>query len=166
MPLSFRVNITVPKIMFKDKKWVDNIADIMKDKAAPRLKELFRGTTFGWSEHPSFRQKLTRRAASLSMEVYTTDANYGLINAGSPPHRIPKTGSTYMRFRPGYRSATKAGSLISNRAYRSGPYYTAFVITNHPGFEPRKFNELVGKEYEPDFRKDVQEAINNAAINR
>jgi hypothetical protein len=165
MPLSIRVNVTVPKIMFKDKKWVDNVADIMKDKAAPRLKELFRGTTYGWSEHPSFRQTLTRRAASLSMEVYTTDANYGLINAGSPPHPIPARQGGILRFRPGYRSATKAGSLISNRAYRSGPYVTAMSVA-HPGFEPRRFDELVAKEYEPDFRRDVQEAINNAAINR
>lgn len=159
--VSISVKVIVPKNKFKDKKWVEGVADAMKTKTAPKLKALFRKSTFGWSKHPSFRQTLTRRAFSLSMEVYTDDEKYGLLNAGSPRHDIPaKKG--FLRFRPGYRSATTPGQLQSRRAYRSGKYVGAGRV-DHPGFEARKFDELVAKEYAPQFRDDIQDGINKVA---
>lgn len=162
MSFSISLKVTVPKRLFKDKGWVDEISSNLKNRTAPTLKKLFGQTTYGWSNHPSFRQTLTRRASSLSMAVYTEDSIYGLVNAGSPKHRIPKTGTILMSYKPGYRSATRPGTLMSRRAYRSGKQRAAMVI-NHPGFKPRKFDELVAKEYDPIFRKDVQDAINRVA---
>lgn len=163
--VSIRVKVIVPKVQFKDKRWVEEIADTLKNKAAPTLKTLFRGTTFGWSHHPSFRQKLIRRASSLSMEVYTEDDIYRLVNEGSPPHYIPKSGTTFMSFRPGYKAATRPGSLVSGRAYRSGKQVGAYRISRdkpHPGFEPRVFDEQVARAYEPILKRDVQAALKRA----
>lgn len=159
--VSISVKVTVPKSKFKDKGWVAGVSSALVKKTAPTLKRLFRSSTFGWSKHPSFRQHLTRRASYLAMEVYTEDEKYRLVNAGAKPHIItPKRG--FLRFRPGYRSATTPGRLQSRRAYRSGKSISARQV-NHPGFAPRKFDELVAKEYEPHFREDIQDALNTTA---
>lgn len=161
--VSININVSVPKKLFLDADFVNEITEIMKKEVAPDLKHLFRGTTNGWSEKPSWRQKLTQRSSEISMEVWTEDDKYGLVNAGSPRHDIPAKPGGLLRFRRGYRSATTAGSLISRRAYRSGKYEYATIIKNHPGFAPRKFDELVSQEYDPKFRESVQKAIENAS---
>lgn len=161
--VSIRIKLTLPKTNFKDKGWVDAVSNALKQKSSPKMKELFRKSTFGWSSKPSFRQELKRATYRLSMEVYTQDALYGLINAGSPKHDIPARSGGWLRFRPGYRSATTAGSLQSRRAYRSGPYWKARIIKPHPGFKARKFDELVAEEYGKEFPNDIQDAINTAA---
>lgn len=160
--VSIRVSVTIPKWKFKDKKWVQGVADALVKKTAPHLKVLFRKSTYGWSKHPSFKQHLTRHAHELAMEVYTEDEKYGLVNAGSPKHVIGAARYGFLRFKPGYRSATTPGQLQSRRAFRSGKHVTSYGV-NHPGFEARKFDELVAKEYEPQFRSDIQDALNRAA---
>lgn len=153
----------VPKVLFLDAKFVDEIADIMKKETAPTLKRLFRQTTYGWTNHPSWKQHLAYRKDEISMEVWTDDSKYGLINAGSPKHSIDTKFFRYpMRFRKGYRASTHPGQLQSRKAYRSAPWWTARHV-DHPGFDPRKFDELVAETYSPSFRKDVQQAIDNAA---
>ena len=160
--VSININVSVPKKLFLDADFVNEITEIMKNEVAPDLKHLFRGTTNGWSEKPSWRQKLTQRSSEISMEVWTEDEKYGLVNAGSPPHTITPRNGGFLRFRPGYRSATTAGSIISRRAYRSGNPVTASIV-KHPGFTPRRFDELISREYDPKFRESVQKAIENAA---
>lgn len=157
------ISVSLPKKRFSDKKWADGIASALKKKTAPRLKALFRQSTYGWSNHPSFRQKLTRTADYISMEVYTNDINYALVNAGSPPHHILPRKSGFMRFKPGYRAATTPGSLQSRRAYRSGKFISPVWSVSHPGFAPRKFDELVAKEYSRDFAKDILSGLWEAA---
>lgn len=160
--VSININVSVPKKLFLDADFVNEITEIMKNEVAPDLKHLFRGTTNGWSEKPSWRQKLTKRSSEISMEVWTEDKIYGLVNAGSPPHTITPRNGGFLRFRPGYRSATTAGSIISRRVYRSGNPVTASSV-KHPGFVPRRFDELISREYDPKFRESVQKAVENAA---
>lgn len=160
--VSININVSVPKKLFLDVDFVNEITEIMKKEVAPDLKHLFRGTTNGWSEKPSWRQKLTQRSSEISMEVWTEDEKYGLVNAGSPAHTITPRKGGFLRFKPGYRSATTAGSLISRRAYRSGNPVTTMSV-KHPGFEPRRFDELISQEYDPKFRESVQKAVENAA---
>jgi len=158
-----QIKVTIPKAKFADKQWVERIADTMKNKTAPELKKVFRGTVFGWSEKPSFQQKLERRATSISMTVYTNNKIYSLVNAGSPEHPITsKRGGFMLHFKKGYRASTKPGSLVSSRKYRSLPWWTAQTV-NHPGFTPRKFDELIAKGYDPKFREDMQDAFAKAS---
>lgn len=157
-----QISVTLPKKLFQNKEWVEAMADSMKHNTAPTLKKLFRQSVYGWSDKPSFRQKFTRHAAELSMEVYTENDIYGLVNAGSPRHWIPKSGTTFQRFRKGYRPATRPGSLQSGRKYRSQPWWTAYRV-DHPGFQARKFDELVAKEYEPQFRREITQSFATAA---
>lgn len=163
--VEIRIQVTLPKQKFADKKWVDAIVNVLERKTAPKLKEYFRDTVYGWSaaKKPSFRQKLTRSHQSLSMLVYTDSEIYALVNEGSPRHYITPRGPYPMRFRKGYRPSTTPGVMKSRRAYRSKPWWTARLV-DHPGFEARNFDELIAQTYEPQFIEDIQDAVNGAAV--
>lgn len=161
--VSIRISVTVPKTAFKDKGWVEGVRRALITKSAPTMKSLFRKSTVGWSRRPSFGQSLTQQSSKIAMEVYTNDRLYALINEGAPRHDIPAKPGGWLRFRSGYRSSTTPGQLQSRRACRSGPYWKARIITDHPGFEPRKFDELVAEEYGPQFINDMQDALNDVA---
>lgn len=160
-----QINVSIPKVEYARKKWLDAIATTQRQKALPELKKLFKKTVYGWSEKPGFGWSQTKSASEISLRVYPTGPAadvWNLINEGSPPHRIPKSGTTYMRFRTGYRAATKPGTLQSGRKYRSGRYRVAYTV-NHPGFTARKFTELIAEEYANNFAMDMQEAVNEVA---
>jgi hypothetical protein len=163
--VSISITVTTPERKFGNKGWLDEIARTQRQTAVPRLKKLFQKTVFGWSEKPDFGWVQQRTADTISITMYPQGqaANiWNLVNAGSPRHRIPKSGTTFMKFRPGYRAATTPGSLMSRRAYRSGKYETHFVVS-HPGFEPRDFISQIASEYENPFMGDMQEAISSVA---
>lgn len=161
-----QINVSIPKVEYARKKWLDAIATTQRQKALPELKKLFKKTVYGWSEKPDFGWSQTKSAGEISLRVYPTGPAsdvWNLVNEGSPPHRIPKSGATYMRFRTGYRAATKPGTLQSGRKYRSGPYTVAYKITEHPGFLARKFTELIAEEYANNFAMEMQGAISETA---
>lgn len=139
----------------------------MRNKSARELKQMFQDTVFGWSQKPYFAAKFGGGVSELSLEIIPTGPEaetYVLVNAGSPPHTIiPRRPGGRLRFRPGYRASTAPGVLKSRRAYRSGAQVVARIV-NHPGFEPREFPKAIKEEYTPTFEKDMQDAMNRAAM--
>lgn len=162
--VSIRVEVLLPKGKFATKGWLDEIARVQRRTSVPRLRKLFQKTVFGWSKKPDFGWAQRRSADAMSITMYPQGIyadKWELVNAGSPPHTIrPKKG--FLRFRPGYRSATTPGQLQSRRAYRSGKYIGVRKV-DHPGFEARKFDELIAQEYENPYMNEMQDAINNTA---
>lgn len=164
--VSISITVTLPERRFGNKGWLNDIAKTQRQTTVPRLKKLFQKTVFGWSNKPDFGWSQQRTADTISITMYPTGQyadKWNLVNAGSPRHRIPKSGTTYMRFRPGYRAATTPGSLVSRRAYRSGKYETHFVIADHPGFEARDFISQIAEEYNNPFMGEMQEVFNSVA---
>lgn len=163
--VSISVKVSLPKTKFANKKWLDEIARVQRQTSVPRLKKLFVQTTFGWSKKPEFGWVQRRSSDEMSITMYPQGQHadiWELVNAGSPSHAIyPKKGG-FLRFRPGYRAATRPGSLQSRRAYRSGKFVGAGKV-NHPGFEARKFTELIAEEYTNPFVSDMQDALNKTA---
>ncbi len=161
---SIKVSVILPKKPFATKKWLDEIARVQRQTSVPRLKKLFQKTVFGWSRKPDFGWAQQRSSDSMSIAMYPSGQHadkWELVNAGAPAHFIkPKRG--FLRFRPGYRSATTPGQLQSRRAYRSGAYVGSRGV-NHPGFAARKFDELIAQEYENPFIGDMQDALDSVA---
>jgi len=159
------IKVTLPKVEFARKKWLDSIASKQRAKALPKLRELFKKTTFGWSTKPDFGWSQKKTSSEITINVYPRGEGsdiWNLLNEGSPRHRIPKTGFTRMVYRPGYKAATRPGSLQSGRKYRSGKPRVAYSV-NHPGFAARKFTELIAEEYAKEFAMDMQEAVTEVA---
>jgi hypothetical protein len=167
MAFNIRIKLTLPKDgVFRNKKWKDEIMRAMKWNSIPELKGLFEKTVFGWSEKPRFKADSFWNGDEAIVEVYPSGPaaeTWKLVSAGSPPHPIPARPGGLLRFRPGYRAATSPGQLMSRRAYRSGPYVTAKIIPQHPGFQPRNFPDLIETEFYHTFVDQMQNAFNKAA---
>lgn len=160
------INVSIPKVSFARKKWLDAIASKQRAKSLPILKKLFKETVNGWSQKPDFGWVQTKSADEISIRVYPTGPYsdvWNLVNEGSPPHIItPKKVGGILAFKPGYRSSTKPGQLRSGRKYRSGKMRFAKSV-NHPGFEGRKFTEMISQIFAEDYAMDMQEAVTEVA---
>ena len=161
------IKVDLPKVDFAKKKWLDKIATAQRKESVSQLRALFNKTVYGWSTKPRMGYVQTKSASEITLRVYPTGPGsdiWNLLNVGSPRHYIyPKRPGGTLRFRTGYRAATTPGSIQSRRKYRSGPTVTARVV-NHPGFEPRKFTELMAEEYANRYAMDMQAAVNEAAF--
>lgn len=158
--MNIRINVIVPKKPLFDKaRFLSEVKSVMHKKTAPELRVIFKGTTEGWKDQPDFQEHHFQSGDTIGVQVYTRHNIYGLVNAGSPPHRIAARQGGRLAFQWGYISATKPGSLKSYRAIRAGSFIHTPVIRRHPGFEARKFDEQIAEEYRATFEQDVQQAV-------
>lgn len=164
MSFSVNIKVTLPQRKFAQKKWLDAIASKQRAQSLPILRRLFQQTVFGWSQKPDFSWAQIKTADEITLRMFPSGPGadkWALLNAGSPQHDIlPR--KRFLSFRPGYRAATRPGSLQSSRAYRSGKATMASIV-HHPGFEARRFTELIVEEYANRYTRDMQEAITEVA---
>jgi len=128
MMVSISMKVTVPDEIINSAAMRSQIEEALRRKTGPDIRKNFAKTVDGWKHKPSWSTMLTNRSDYLSVSVWASGPNknqYGLVNAGSPPHEIrPKSGGM-LRFQPGYRAATKPGRLMSQSSQRSGPHISA-----------------------------------------
>lgn len=164
--VNISVTVSLPKVKFATKKWVEEIARSQRQHSVPALRSLFQQTVKGWSQKPSFGWSQIRTSDEMIISMYPTGPGadtWNLLDSGSPPHYIkPKRVGGKLKFQPGYRASTSPGSLISKRKYRSGKVIYEDGV-NHPGFKARNFTETIADEYYKKFSADMQEAINTIA---
>ena len=165
MAFSVSLTVTLPKQKFGNKKWLDELARTQRQTSVPRLRKLFEKTVYGWSRKPTFGWVQRRSSGEMSIMMYPQgqyEDIWKLVSSGAPAHVIKPKGRGELSFRPGYRSATRPGTLMSRRAYRSGKQVAARIV-HHPGFEARNFPELIAEEYTNPYITEMQEAINRVA---
>ena len=156
------VKAILPKKKFGNKRWIEGIAEVQRNRTVRELKRLFNQTVFGWSEKPTWGYTQQKTADTVSVVVYPQGPAaeiYNLVSRGARPHRINAQPGSILSFRPGYRPATRPGTIMGRRAYRSGRPVGARYV-NHPGFEPRNFAQTVAEHYDAtEFANDMQTAI-------
>ena len=163
--VSISVKVDIPKKPFTTKKWLDEIARQQRRTSVPRLKKLFEQTVFGWSKKPDFGWVQQRTTDQMSITMYPKGEAadvWILVNDGARAHPITARSGGIMTFQKGYRPSTTPGSLMSSRKYLSNPVWQAMVVA-HPGFEPRRFTEVIAKAYTNPFIMDMQVAVNSVA---
>lgn len=161
-----RISIKLPDpSKFSSQRFIDAIEKAQQDKIVPALKNLFRQTVEGWQNPPEFMSEKIRTPNSIGVRVFAGGPNaekYALVVKGSPRHPIYPKNRGLLYFRPGYVPSTKP-RVLSSRAYsRSGDYVSASKV-DHPGFEAREFDQVIGEQHKPDFERDMQDAINDEA---
>lgn len=162
MAVKISVTVTVPDSLLDDSRVRDEIERVLRTQTGPDLKRQFSRTTEGWDNKPSFEQRFANRTDYLSVTVYTTQEQYSIVNAGSPPHTISPRRGGMLRFQPGYRAATRPRIIGSRAKQRSGSIISARGVS-HPGFEAREFDETIAEFIAPRFEEDVQHAISRAS---
>jgi len=166
--VDFTIKVTVPKEVMNSSQMRGQITQTLRNKTAPDLQRMFKGTVNGWADKPSFLQKFRDSQSYMSATVYVSPNNSGgetymLVNAGSRPHTIRPRRARMLRFQPGYRAATRPRVLSSRSFSRSGNFISAQQV-NHPGFEAREFDDTIAEEYAPTFAADMQDAIRVATV--
>lgn len=166
MPPFISIRVSLPKVEFAKQRWLQAIASKQRAKSLPGLRKLFRQSVTGWSEKPNFGYEQDIGTDEIGIRVFPTGPHaeiWNLLNEGSPPHVIkPKNKKGLLSFQPGYRAATRPGQLLSGRKYRSGKKVVAKSV-NHPGFQARRFTELIAHKFSEDYALDMQEAVTEVA---
>jgi len=163
--VQIKVVVTVPKTVFDDKAMVAELTRVQNSKTAPEVKRLFKNTTGDWQHNVDFQSRQRTTNSSIGVSVFPTGTNaklYALVNNGAEPHDIPKSGTTFMRFQPGYRAATTPRVIRSRSKQRFGDYITTYKV-RHPGFKGREFDSAIADFYRPEFTRDMQKVIDNQA---
>lgn len=162
MALRIRIKVTVPKEVFNSQAAIERIARAQREKTAPALKRYFSQTVQGWQNPPDWSQRQTITPHSIAMAVFASGQNadqYRLVNEGARPHAIfPRRMGGMLRFQPGYRAGTRPRTLQSQAFSRFGGFISTGSV-QHPGFEPRAFDEAVAEAHYDDFVSDMQAAL-------
>lgn len=165
--MKITISVELPKVKFVNKRWLEDLARAQRTQVLPPLRALFKQTVTGWSaaKKPDFGWSQIRNSNEMIIAVYPKGPGadiWNLVSSGSPAHPIPARSGGLLRFQKGYRAATTPGQLMSRRAYRSNPVWTAKVVA-HPGFEPRDFPQLIADAYREQFIDTMQESIATTA---
>lgn len=159
-----RISVKVPKEIINVERVRQAIIDVQNTRTRQKLVQLFGRTVQGWHDRPDFHSRRVDTTSQLGIRVFADGPNakqYALINGGARPHIIQPRRARVLRFRPGYRAGTRPRVLSSTAYQRSGDFVSANVV-HHPGFTAREFTDVIAETHEPEFEKDMQEAISSA----
>jgi len=171
MSVSVKIRVEVPSQILSVSAVMGEIRHTMTTKTARELRDLFEKTTEGWSNtmNPSSGFDEVRWNTTFnfgqtvsSVKVFTYSKKYAIVNEGSPRHPIVPRRARMLKFRTGYRAATRPKVIGSRAPSRFGEFASTPIVPDHPGFEARKFDEAIADEYAPTFEKDIQDAIDAA----
>lgn len=164
-----RIKVEVPEMVFNSSAVHQAIKEKMRSKTGPDIKKEFEKTVDGWETAPDFRVTVYESVNSIITHVFPSGigtAQYVRVNEGVGPHLItPRRRGGRLRFQTGYRAATRPRVIGSRSKGRFGNEITALAV-RHPGFEARKFDEVIADEYTPTFEQDMQDAIAQATGRR
>ena len=166
--VSITLKPVMPKGVLSGEGVRRNIEALMRVKSGPEVRTLFKQTVDGWKLIPTFTIKTVNTKRELLTQIWPYGDNeaankYRLVVLGSPRHTIKPVRAKLLRFRTGYRAATRPRVIGSSRAIRSGPW-VGLALVNHPGFEGRAFDEAIAEVYEPIFQDDVKKAVSKSEI--
>jgi hypothetical protein len=127
------------------------------------------GKTYAtWSEasKPHFTRYFRYEGNTIWGRTQTDSKIYRYVNDGTDPHRIPKEGTTALLVFPwagkgSYRPKTRPRVIGSTAGGPTGPL-VAFPHVQHPGTDPRHFDEEVEKTTKPKFITNMNRAMSEA----
>ena len=126
---------------------------------AKAIKVDYNVTTRTWKHKVGFR--IEKRP--FERDIYTTDKIYGIVSAGSPPHKIRPKNKPSLAFQwggPGsYRAKSVPRVIVSRQGGPSGPMVYGVKEVNHPGHEGREFEETIGKKWDKESPRQMARAF-------
>lgn len=163
-----RISVKVPEFVLNSSYVRFEIRQKMRGKTGPDLRKEFKRTVEGWETSPDFAATVYDGGyTSVVCHVFPQGigtAQYVRVNEGSPAHLITsKSARGRLRFQTGYRPATRPRVIGSRSKGRFGDFVMKAAV-QHPGFEGRKFDEVIAEEYYDIFAEDMQDAIKAATV--
>ncbi len=130
--------------------------------AAEEIQADFENTVASWNEPAKF-QKLVIQSGDIisSIDVYTEDEIYAMVNDGTQPHEILPVRAHALHFMTGGMTKTKPGALSSGPgSVGSNEVFTKGVM--NPGITARDFDNVIKEEWDERLPDAIQAAIDRA----
>lgn len=122
-----------------------------------------------WEHKIKFQARFQIRGNDAILYVYPTGKNkeiWTYVSRGTPPHGIDAKNAPYLVFPYGGPGQQPKTTLARGKRKRpiplggpSGTRWARVKHVDHPGTDAREFEERIGKEYRPKFRKHVNKTI-------
>lgn len=140
--------------------------------AGRAIRKDFEGTVEHWEQKPRFEIKISLSfniAPGPSVQVFTEDELYRKISEGTGgPYPIfagiytGRSDKETLAFPRPFVPKTTPGSLNTTQGFIGGEIVNVPYV-EHPGIEPRKFDEQVKEKWEGAFKERMHTAMRRAA---
>jgi len=128
----------------------------------------FELTVATWKTKVKFIREVTIGYTWIIISVITENEIYGWVDQGTPAHLIsprsrrgPKKAASMLAFMAGGTPKTIPGRLVSGYGSPGTDLVFASEV-HHPGTEPRKFSEMIAKDWQKKIASRAQKAIDRS----
>ena len=141
------------------------VARTIDQRVKPKLIKDFEKVVANWDNKPQFKAKKSI-GKDIVVYVFPTgpNAKYWIwTSRGTKPHKIKAKPGGVLVFPTGYTPKTSpSGPSYGGPGKSSGETVFATEV-KHPGTEPRKFEEDIGKKANKWFKKEIENAMRRGA---
>lgn len=136
----------------------------LKSTTAPALKRKFEAVVSNWSSDVSFGTLNKINVDSIKVFVYPKGADkkvWFYVDKGTKPHPIKAVNAPFLSFigYGTYKPKTSPIAKFGGPGVTVGGHMVSPMVVNHPGSKARKFTETITHDYQPTFRKDMNNAF-------
>lgn len=122
----------------------------------------FKSIVINWKGKPRFIAKMGDKGGSFVLSVRPAGKNaqkWRWVSRGTKgPYTIRAKNATTLAFRTNYKPKTKPGGIFGGPGVATGPWRTP-VEVEHPGIEPRHFEENIAERFAPMYRERIENLI-------
>ena len=128
----------------------------------------FQKTTEHWKHDVQFDMVVSLTLPGPFVIVETGDEIYNYVVRGTPPHEIwagvytGKSDKTVLFFSSQFAPKTQPGIIGSNPGF-VGERDTRTPYVEHPGTEARDFDKIIQEDWEPKFKRLMEQAMRDGA---
>lgn len=154
---------SVKPTAFKSSVFREDIGKVQADIAAAMLKD-YKRTVSTWKKKPNFETEVDTgidTGGKTSIKIETTDPVYGYVDKGTKRHIIRPRRKRALIFNAKFKPKTGPMSLQAGPGF-SGPPVVGAKLVHHPGTKPRNFNKRIKQKWEPDYKRQMQNAMARA----
>lgn len=166
MPVSIRIQPYNTHKKVGLKKWDQGMRNFLKDRAREIFK-YFEQVAAGFINHAvDITQKRGVHKSKGDLQVIVgalepTGGNriFAYVNWGTGPRIIYRRNYPFLVFRPGYKRATRPGSLAVSPPWEKVGSRIYLRAVNHPGIEARRFDKLIQFLMQADMQHEGRKAF-------
>ena len=131
-------------------------------KVGRGMRRDFKRTVQTWDNKPKFDMKIGLTKDTGNVRVFTASEIYAYVDLGTKPHIIRPVRAKALAFSVGGSPKTRP-NVIGSYSGSAGNTPVRAKEVKHPGIKPRNFSRIIKKEWEPEFARVMQTAIDTGA---
>lgn len=127
-------------------------------KQGKYLLDQFLDIVADWRTKVGFRLQVRIQQNRITITVFAAGVNkeiFGYVDEGTKPHVIKPKGNKPLRFKTGYQPRTTPIAEYGGMGKATGDWVSKREVY-HPGIKAREFTITIGSEFEPLYRKAIE----------